>query len=250
MRFAFIFVVALLFTACGGDAYDQKIPRDMETWKTNESFQKAVDTIQGEDKERLTRWMLRSAMGTALGGAIPDISIRDAIKNQEEFEKKAKEEAAQEAAAEAKAAEEAKALAEQIEKEQIAAAEKMNAVLTVSYLGSEFVASNFHKQIFDDHFLLSFAFKNKSTTTLSGFKGVVTFSDMFDETIKEIEVSLDQSIPAGEIFSGTLTVDYNQFNDEDKKFKSTNKDKMKVSWIPLVLIFEDGTKLEMPVQGS
>ena len=54
-----------------------------------------------------------------------------------------------------------------------------------------------------------------------GVRGTVVFKDVFGEIIKQINLSNDADIPAGQtvIYNGSF--DYNQFMNEDTKLRNT-----------------------------
>jgi len=98
---------------------------------------------------------------------------------------------------------------------------------------------------YKEYITYTFTFKNKTDRDISGVKGSVTFYDMFDEKIKSLTLSYDDGIKANKTINYKATTDYNQFKSEDKKLKSTELSKIKVTWEPEQLIFSDGEKVSL-----
>ena len=89
--------------------------------------------------------------------------------------------------------------------------------------------------------------KNNSAQDIAGVKGIMQFHDMFDARIENIELSLDQAITAHS--ERTITgkgIEVNQFKDDDKKLAATDLAKMKVTFVPEMIVFKDGSSEKMP----
>lgn len=90
-----------------------------------------------------------------------------------------------------------------------------------------------------------FTFKNKTNRQIDGIRGVVSFYDIFDEEIKSLRLSYDDGIKPNSTATYNAQTEYNSFNDEDNKLKSTSFDKLKVVWEPSQLIFSDGENISL-----
>lgn len=225
------FIVALVGCV---DPYDYKIPADMEKWKSDEALRTTIEKLKPEDKEVLARYMLGAGMRQAFGQPTSELSIRDAVAAQR---KREAENAAKEA--------EEKALAERVKKEREEAIAKMNTILTVAMTGLSFHDADWRNGV-QDGFAVSFAFQNKTERDLAGVKGTVRFADMFDDEIKQVNLSMDEAIPAGQTVTWRGELGFNQFIEDDKKLRNTAVDKLKVSWIPTTYLFTDGTRMDAP----
>ena len=81
------------------------------------------------------------------------------------------------------------------------------------------------------------------TVTVS-FAPPWSFKDIFGDPIKQVRLSSDEAIKARKSFVYKGGIDINQFIDEDTKLASTPKEKIQFSFVPEVILFEDGSKIE------
>lgn len=97
---------------------------------------------------------------------------------------------------------------------------------------------------YQDYITYKFIVQNKSDKNIRAIKGSVTFTNLFDETIKSLSLVYDQPINSGSEVTYSAQTDYNQFIDSDKALRNKDLEDMKVLWKPEKIIFEDGTILE------
>ena len=97
---------------------------------------------------------------------------------------------------------------------------------------------------YQDYITYKFIVQNKSDKNIRAIKGSVTFTNLFDETIKSLSLVYDQPINSGSEATYNAQTDYNQFIDSDKALRNKDLEDMKVLWKPEKIIFEDGTILE------
>jgi hypothetical protein len=239
MRRVAIFTMAILLTAAGcGDPKDQKIPTSSDQWKQDEDFRGAIEKLSQEERELLTEYLFRAGMAESFGGSIPDISIGDAIENQREHRRRKAEEAAAEEAEEKRQEELARAAQEERERK----IEEARKALTVAVATLDFEEHNFRRGTYEDKFNITIVLKNNTDKDMSGVKGTVVFADMFGDVIKQMGVAVDSEIPAGKHITWSGSFGYNQFMDADKKLRATAFEKLKITWLPEVYVYSDGTK--------
>ncbi|GEM_PF-6354532 len=89
-------------------------------------------------------------------------------------------------------------------------------------------------------------FENLTDKNIKGIKGTAVFKDMFGDLIKKITISSDDSVLAHETFQYTGYMDINEFIDSDIKLATTSKEKIDFSFVPEIILFEDGSKIETP----
>ena len=228
----------LAFTLSGcNDPKGTVVPSDINTWESNEDFKQSVQKLTESDQKLLAAYAMRAGLASAFGGQGIEngTTIGQAIDIQQQW---VQEQQAQEA--------KQAALAAQLQEQQLKALKEMNGYLTVSLNNLEFLPSNIQAGRYLDYFTIEVGFKNNTDENISGAKGVIVLKDMFDEVIKSINLSNDDSIPANQTATLSGTIDYNQFMDEDVKLRSTNIDKLQFEWVPDVYIFENGKKVAMP----
>jgi hypothetical protein len=233
MRIRLTLLLALSVLACS-NPYSTVIPSDVSKLENDTKFKEVVQKLPEKDRELLAGYLMRSMMGKAFGGggAPEGTTVRQAIDAQKTWiEQKAKEEA------------EAKALAAKVQAQKEAKARELNAALTVAVTGLRYVPSNWQARVYENSIAVGMAFENKTDRTISGAKGTLVISDMFDSVIKSVNVSYDQGVKAKETASWVGQLSYNQFVEADKKLASTPFEKLKFKWEPQLYVFEDGTKL-------
>jgi hypothetical protein len=197
----------------------------------------AVKKLDDGDKKLFTGYATRLAMASVFGGAknVSDVTLGDALKTQQAWvDEKAAEEIRQ------------KALAEQVKKEQVQALKEMDATLTASLLELKLNPKDYANKQYSDYFSIRVAFKNNAADALEGVKGTVVLRDIFGEVIKRIRLSDDTHISAGQSYVYSGTMNYNQFEDSDKKLASVNVEKIRFDWEPDTYIFASGKKQVMP----
>jgi len=241
-RFA-LFTFALFMGAACSDPQNFKIPTDSAQWQKDEGFKAVIKNLPDDEKKTLTAYLMRAGMAEAFGTTPPERTVGEAIENQKAFQAEKEAKQAAEAAEQAKHA----ALAKKVEEERQAAVAEARQALTVAVSSMKFIPSNLRAGRYQESFSLSIALQNNTEKDMSGIKGTVVFADMFDDEIKRVTLSVDESIPAGQTIQWSGSLDYNQFRDVDVKLRSTELAKMKISWEPEVYLFTDGSK--MTIEG-
>ncbi len=103
-------------------------------------------------------------------------------------------------------------------------------------------SKGFYSASFQDQNTFKLKFTNNTGKDIEGVQGVLSFSDLFGNTIKNVNVSYDEGIKTGESKIYSAGIDYNQFMDSDIKLKSTDLGKLKYEWHVNTIIYTDGTK--------
>ena len=68
---------------------------------------------------------------------------------------------------------------------------------------------------------------------------------MFGDNIKEINLSYDDGVKANSTSTYEGSIDYNEFMADDVKLLNTSLDKIKFNFVPSVILFKDGSKIEL-----
>lgn len=228
-------VLVLCVGACSR-AKETVIPSDPAKWSEISDQAKNLDD---DDKRLLAAYMMRATLANAFthsGGIPPGTTIGDAINQQREFETKAKLAQAQADALKARA------LAE-----RNAAIDRLNRLITFAVVNKQFVPKDIMAERFRDQITFVFAVKNNGSKDIAGIKGVIEFHDMFDSPIENVSLSMDRAVPARqEVTINGFEKDINQFEDTDQKLAATDLAKMKVRFIPEMIVFADGTNEKAP----
>lgn len=224
-------VISLFLVGCSNPK-SAKIPTDPEKW---EELKPQIEKLNEEDKKLLTQFLMRKGMGAAFGGdgIEPGTTVGDAIKEQKKWleDKDAKEKAQAE-------------LKAKIEAENAAVKKQMDGILTAAIVSkSGHARYEYIDKITDIEFQL--AFENHSDKDIAGFKGIISFKDMFGDPIKNLTLSYDDGVKAKSIAKYEGSTDYNEFMAEDTKLLNTDLDKIKFEFKPSVIMFTDGTKIEL-----
>ena len=184
-----------------------------------------------ETAKKITAYIMQQALKSSIDKESENILVgktyAELVKQADDYdaEMKAKEE-------------EEKRLAEEEEKRRKEIALKISESLTFAL-----TKKGFAEYSYQEYIKYTFTFKNKTDRDISGVKGLVTFYDMFDEKITSLRLSYDDGIKAGKTINYKAQTDYNQFKSEDNKLKNTELSKIKVTWEPEQLIFNDGEKV-------
>jgi hypothetical protein len=237
MRFRNLIAAASVVFAigCSADPHKVKI--------TNENKDKLLDEIKdmkgltvGETR-MLIGYFMRQGIGKAMGQPGPEMvgkTVGDLIKEQRDFESKAKTEEDRQNAL----AEEAK------RREDARAAELRKAVnLTVYEKG-------FQKVDYQEYITIKCAFENTSGKDIRAFTGAVAFTDLFGKSIYESHLTISDPVKAGAKGTWDGSINYNQFISEESRLKNSDLKDMKVIWKPASILFADGSSIGEVAEGK
>ena len=231
---AAVFCAALLL-ACSD-------PRDYDATKlTGEQKKELGQKLTADEGQKLTAWMVRQTL-TSQQPAI-GVSVRNAIKDQEQWMAKVKVE--EELAAVKRKEEEAKAeaLRQKVDAERRAAQEQFAKTVSVVLAGKRNHEGEYGKKFVALHV----AYENKTDKDIQGVKGVLHINDIFGDKILNVRWSYDRGVPAHKRTVETNSgLDLNRFNDSHMKLWNTDLDKIKSNFEVQTIIFKDGTRLDAP----
>ncbi len=231
-RMFWVILSSILITSCS-DPKDILLTQASDIEKNSEKISKLSD----EDKKLLIGYVFRAEAGSIFGQQSHNaygITVGEAIEDQKKFiddqkkkevEQKAKQEEAQ----------------KELERQQ----EKLNSAVDVIFVNHEP-----SKDGFADTVRINIKFINKSGKTIIGTKGVAIFSDKFGDVLKKINLKNDFNDIGGKLETGKDynllgSINVNPFINEDGKFADTPTSDIKFTYKPEIVLFEDGTKLEI-----
>lgn len=229
-----LLMVALVFTmACAKDPHKLKI--------TEQNKNNFMDSIKDskqltvEETRLLLGYQIRNAAAQAFGGRPESMvgkTVGDLINEQRQFEEGAKKDAK----GQKRLAEEAKA------KEETAAAE-LRKTVNLSVYDKSYRPADPEAGSYQDYVVIKCAYENTSGKDIRAFRGKLRFADLFGSEIYQSGLTISDPIKAGAKATWIGSIKYNRFIDEDVKLRNTDLKDMRVEWLPLSVIFADGSKI-------
>jgi len=244
MKKAFALALSCILLASCSSAKNTPLPQDLEKM---ESIKPAMEKLTPEERELVAGYIMRHTLGAKMKGlfggvegpGIPEgMTLGKAIEDQRKF--LADQKAEEQKQAELKAALQAK---------REAALKPMREAVTVTLVSKKIKPEYGYSGILmDENFVVTFGYKNNTQKDISGVKGYVSVQDLFGDELSGFAISNDTTIPAGKsaTWTGSRTVKYAVGDNKDRKLAELDDSKYKVIWEPKVIVFTDGTKLELP----
>lgn len=134
--------------------------------------------------------------------------------------------------------EEKEKLANKIKEEEKAHHEKLSKIIGVAIYDK-----GFQEVDWQDYNTFKFAFENKSDKGIRAFKGTVVFTDLFNEKIYSLNLTIDEPILSGQTLIWNGQADYNPYREQDVVLRNKELDDLKIIWKPEKIIFIDNTTL-------
>jgi hypothetical protein len=243
MKKAMTILLACLILAACNSAKNTPLPQDLDKM---ESIKPAMEKLTPEERELAGGYIMRhtlgAAMSKALGGTatpgIPEgMTIGKAIDDQRQF--LAQQKAEEQKQADLKAALQAK---------REATLKPMREAVTVTLVSKEIEPEyGMSGMLMDENLSVTFGYKNNTAKDISGVKGMVSVRDLFGDELSGFAISNDTTIPAGQsvTWTGSRSVKYAIGDNKDRKLAELDDSKYKVIWEPEIIVFTDGTKLEV-----
>ena len=237
MKKIHIVIAILALIAGGGGAYyygfidnpkNLIIPEEFDSMKPG-----ALSRLSEQDKKLFAQYLTRKAASEIFGKKEPyrPITVGEAIETQKAFlATKLEEEGKKEA------------LKKEVKTQIEAQTDEFNKAVTVTYIGKSLSKGDYRSFI-----EIKIAYQNNTPKDIAGIKGKYIFKDIFGDEILTLNSSMDKTLKAGVKYveSGS-GLNYNQFREADNKFLNTPDEKMKFAFQPEIIIFTDGSKLEIP----
>jgi hypothetical protein len=224
---ALAYSVSLLI-GCAQDPKQVKI-----TDANKEKILEEIKDMKGltvDEARMLVVFTFRQGMGKTFGAVPPSVvgkTVGDIIAEEKAFETDAKKREEQQA----KLGTEAKA------KEDARAAELRKAIsLTVFKKG-------FQEVEYQSYITISCAYENTSGKDVRAFTGKVRFTDLFGKPIYESNLTISNTIKAGDKGTWNGSIRYNKFDAVQAALRNSELADMKVEWLPASILFADGTKI-------
>ncbi len=233
MKKIFLSLVLSTFIVGCSNPKDEVLPPNL-TEADMTALAENVKSLNEEDKALLTGYIMRSEMSKAFGGegASTGTTVGEAIENQKQWvtQQQVEEQAKDELATKLKAEKDAKA----------AEFEKSVAVTVFD--------KGMIKEDFQSFMTVDMSIKNNSDKEVAGLKGNINFFDKFGDLVISLSFGDDKlDIPAGDSIEVYFNWTYNEYIAHEKQFINTDMADMTYKFEASQILFEDGTKLEMPI---
>jgi hypothetical protein len=248
MKRAIAIVLSCLILAACNSAKNTPLPQELDKM---ERIKPAMEKLTPEERELAGGYIMRHTLGAAMskafgGKATPGIpegmTIGKAIEDQRQF--LAEQKAEEKKQADLKAA---------LQARQEAALKTMREAVTVTLVSKEIKPEyGYSGMLMDENFNVTFGYQNNTQKDISGVKGYVSVRDLFGDELSGFAISNDTTIPAGKsiTWSGSRSVKFAMGDNKDRKLAELDDSKYKVVWEPRVIVFSDGTKLELPADND
>jgi hypothetical protein len=225
-KLAILITIISLLVACS-NVKDKKFTKDNQD-QVIEKVRKSKD-LTGEESGLFMAALMRYAFSNeSLDGKTVGQIISEQNKLSKEVEAKEKE---------------TKRLAAEAAKKEAQVAEELSKYIVAAPFKKTFHKADIYSGEYRDTISIAFVFENKSPKDIKAFKGTTVFNDLFGEKIRDIQLSYDGGLKAGQKKNWYGEIEYNNFISEHRKFKDTELNNMKFEWKPQVVIFTDGSSL-------
>lgn len=232
-KIVFALLILIFWFACSKNPKAIKI-----TEENKDKFIEQIKDMKGltvNEGRLLFAYMLRLKMSEAFGNKSDHIygkTVGELIDDQDKYEKdlKKQEQEQDRLATEARAKEES--LAKELQKS-----------INLTVFQKSFIESDPEAGSYNDYIVLKCAYENIGNKDIRAFMGVLKFTDLFDKEIYSSGITISDPLKSGAKATWTGTIDYNQFNDEQKALRYAELKDMKVVWLPKSIIFTDGSKI-------
>jgi hypothetical protein len=97
---------------------------------------------------------------------------------------------------------------------------------------------------YNEYITFTLRIHNRSEKDIEGVKGTVEFRGWFDELIGSVNLSYDGGVPVNQFKEWPGQFEYKKDGRVARKFAATPLQKLRVIWVPKLIIFKDGSRLE------
>jgi hypothetical protein len=223
--------VVVLGSACSADVKDERVTEENKTTLFGQIRNSRDLTV--EEVGLLQAFVVRNGLGDVLAGKTRELPVGMTIGDMIEDQRTWVADQQKQGGDEKERAARARAEDERLRQELLRA-------VTVTV-----VEKGFKSEAFQDVITFNVMYQNKSGKDIRGFKGSILFSDLFEVEITPFMISEDEPLASGATKRQAWTLKYNQFIDNHVKLRNTALDSLKIEWRPQVILFADGTSVEV-----
>lgn len=228
IRYAIVlFAAAISLSSCAG------VRGDVFTGSNTDQVLQAVasSNLSDEDKRKVVAAAMRATFGTytlagkTVGQIITEQTAFEVEQNAEQLAEQQREQ----------------------QQEQVAVAERrqMQQALSVQVLSKGYApADPFNAGTYQDSLTFNVQFHNTGRKSIRAVKGFIAFNTEFGDRIYRVNLDEENHVMVpGDLYASAYSVDYNQFEGGMVQLRSADLANMKVQWVPLGIIFTDGTQI-------
>jgi len=118
---------------------------------------------------------------------------------------------------------------------------KDNSNIIVKFISKKFFKANYQVLDQGDYINFNLKIKNNYPKILKGFKGELTFIDLFDQEILTTDLSVEKIIKSSQTINWECRLIFDQFLNSHQKLLNSNGENIKTNFKLKKVIFNDGT---------
>lgn len=249
-KYHFITMLGIFLLSACTSPKDTPLPENIEDPEAFTAIRPVLDKLSSEERDLAQKYFFRRLMGAAIApafGVVMDpqpkgMTVGDAIEAQKSYDARVVIESQKQAAADAqRKAEKIKA-----ESSRRAMLEEIKSFLAINlteivFHKADYVSGDIHDQI-----TFAISVENKGSKSIVGLKGNLAFKDKFGDMIYNNNMKTTQKILPKQITEIELAVNYNRFMADDVKLAGSSIEDLDMIFTPTIILFEDGSKFEIP----
>lgn len=121
---------------------------------------------------------------------------------------------------------------------------KLPSPVTVTLRNKSFVPQNVQSGQFQAYQTFSIALQNTGSKDLRAISGTLQFTDLLDEPVYGINVTIDDPIKAGSSITWDGRTEYNEFIERQVRFRNMTISNLKMTFAPKKALYADGSSSE------
>ena len=122
---------------------------------------------------------------------------------------------------------------------------ELREAVTIVLIDKGFRSANTEAFEYDSFITFDLVLKNNTKKSVRAVKGTLAFDTPLGDEIYTSNYEDDDSIPATHATEWQGTIKYNQFNDSQVRLRNTDLHNIKLDWQPKLILFTDGSRLEV-----
>ena len=95
---------------------------------------------------------------------------------------------------------------------------------------------------YSNHLGFNLLLTNHTEKDIKAVQGVCIFSDLFDQEIRRVNLTLEENLPAGQsVKNNDYSIELNKFRAEDNRLRTIEMENLKMRFEAQAIIFKDGS---------